>query len=145
MVYTNFNKLMCKDSTLKEQCQLVLFLTIINKIENSHKVSLKFWWSSNIITLVNDDAGTKFTLSAILQQQSIHKKSWITSSSTIKDSYNWSFKDRMFPFEELISTQGDYKLCLEMKHKWLEQCCLRCSFQFLHLFTIASTIQKLTA
>lgn len=52
--------------------------------------------------LVNDYIITKFTLSAILQQQSIHKKSWIKSSSTTKGSYDLSFKNRMFPFEEFL-------------------------------------------
>lgn len=54
--------------------------------------------------LVNDYTVNKFTLSAILQQQSIHKKSWIKSSSTTKDSYDLSFENRCFPFEELIFT-----------------------------------------
>ena len=53
--------------------------------------------------LVNDYIVINFTLSAILQQQSIHKKSWIKSSSTTKEGYDLSFENR-FPFEELIFT-----------------------------------------
>ena len=46
--------------------------------------------------LINDYTVNKFTLSAILQQQSIHKKSWIKSSSTTKDSYDFSLKSEGF-------------------------------------------------
>lgn len=95
--------------------------------------------------LVNDYTVNKFTLSAILQQQSIHKKSWIKSSSTTKDSYDLSFENRCFPFEELIFTEGDDKWCLEIKQKWQDQGCPRCSFQFFSVFAIASAVQKATA